>query len=150
MYSSCFLAHSAASSREMVGLPVGMSDTKKVDGASDRHAEGDFSDTSVEAVRAVVGSDGFIELRKGWVPETFAGLEDEVFCFAHIDLDLYEGVRDTLSFVYPRLSPGGIIVLDDYGFASCPGARRAVDEFFADKPERPLALLTSQAVIHKL
>lgn len=50
----------------------------------------------------------------------------------------------------PRLSPGGIIVLDDYGIASCPGARRAVDDFFMDKPERPLALLTAQALIHKL
>ncbi len=117
---------------------------------NDRHQVGDFADTSVESVRNVVGSDPFIDYRKGWVPDTFAGLEHETFCFAHIDLDLYQGVVDTLNFVYPRLSRGGIIVLDDYGFASCPGARRAVDEFFADKPERPLALQTCQALIHKL
>lgn len=123
---------------------------QKVDADSDRHSEGDFADTSLDGVRSVVGSDPFIEFRKGWVPAIFSGLEGETFCFAHIDLDLYEGVRDTLAFVYPRLSPGGVIVLDDYGFASCPGARRAVDDFFADKPERPLALLTSQALIHKL
>jgi len=92
----------------------------------------------------------FIEYRKGWVPDTFAGLEDRKFCFAHIDLDLYQGVFDCLSFVYPRLSPGGSIVFDDYGFASCPGARRAVDEFFADKPERPLAMKTAQALVTKL
>jgi len=71
-------------------------------------------------------------------------------CFAHIDLDLYQGVLDTLAFVYPRMPTGGVIVCDDYGFASCPGARRAIEEFFADKPEKPLALLTGQAVIHKL
>ena len=41
-------------------------------------------------------------------------------------------------------------MLDDFGFASCPGARRAVEEFFADKPERPLALQTCQGLIHKL
>ena len=84
------------------------------------------------------------------IPDTFAGLSDARFCFAHIDLDLYQGVRDSLDFLYPRLSHGGVIVLDDYGFASCPGARKAVDEFFQDKPERPLALSTSQAIIHKL
>ena len=97
-----------------------------------------------------MGSDDFIDYRKGWVPETFAGLEDKSFCFAHIDLDLYQGVLDSLTFLYPRMSAGGIIVLDDFGFASCPGARRAVDEFFADKPEFPLALQTCQGLIHKL
>jgi len=70
--------------------------------------------------------------------------------FAHIDLDLYQGVFDTLAFVYPRMPAGGVIVFDDYGFASCPGARRAVEEFFDDKPEKPLALHTGQAVVHKL
>ena len=38
---------------------------------------------------------------------------------------------------------------DDYGFASCPGARKAIDEFFADKTEKPLAMLTGQALIIK-
>jgi hypothetical protein len=47
------------------------------------------------------------------------------------------------------MTPGGVIVLDDYGFASCPGARAAADEFFADKPERLLALSTAQGVVHK-
>ena len=123
---------------------------KRVSDREDRHSEGDFSDTSVEAVRKVVGGGEFVHICKGWIPETFAGLDDRRFCFAHIDLDLYQGVRDSLNFLYPRLSRGGVIVLDDYGFASCPGARKAVDEFFADKPERPLALSTSQAIIHKL
>ncbi len=116
----------------------------------DRHSKGDFADTSVEGVQAVVGTEPFIHYRKGWVPDTFAGLEDRKFCFAHIDLDLYQGVLDCLSFVYPRLTSGGSIVFDDYGFASCPGARRAVDEFFADKPERPLAMKTAQALVTKL
>ena len=116
----------------------------------DRHAKGDFADTSLEAVQQVVGDHPFVRFRKGWVPATFAGLEPRRFCFAHIDLDLYEGVRDSLRFFYPRMSPGGVIVLDDYGFASCPGARAAADEFFADKPERLLALSTAQGVVHKL
>ena len=47
---------------------------------------------------------------------------------------------DSVSFFYPRLSPGGILVCDDYGFTTCPGATRAIDEFFAGKPEKMLAL----------
>lgn len=123
---------------------------KAVSETQDRHAKGDFADTSVESVRRVVGAAPWIHFCKGWVPQSFTGLEDRTYCFAHIDLDLYQGVLDCLHYVYPRLSPGGVIVFDDYGFASCPGARRAVDEFFADKPEQPLALLTGQALVHKL
>jgi O-methyltransferase len=118
--------------------------------AGDRHTEGDFADTSVTGVQKVVGPGEFVRYHPGWIPDTFAGLEDRRFCFAHIDLDLYAGVRDSLVFLYPRISSGGVIVFDDYGFASCPGARKAVDEFFADKPEHPLALSTSQCVVHKL
>jgi hypothetical protein len=59
-------------------------------------------------------------------------------------------VLDTLGLRLSAHATGGVIVCDDYGFASCPGARRAIEEFFADKPEKPLALLTGQAVIHKL
>ncbi len=123
---------------------------KTVSDDLDRHRRGDFADTSLEGVSGFVGREPFVEYFKGWIPETFAGLEDRRFCFAHIDLDLYGSILDALAFVYPRLSPGGAIVFDDYGFASCPGARRAVETFFADKPERPLALMTGQAVVFKL
>jgi O-methyltransferase len=116
----------------------------------DRHRQGDFSDTSVEGVTAVVGNDPFIDYRKGWIPETFTGLEPTRYCFAHIDLDLHQSIIDSLQFIYPRMSQGGVIVLDDYGFASCPGARLAVDAYFEDKPERPLALQTGQAIAIKL
>jgi O-methyltransferase len=123
---------------------------ERVSRASDRHREGDFADTSLEGVRKVVGSEPFVEFRPGWIPDTFAGLEDRKFCFAHIDLDLYQSILDCLAFVYPRLSSGGVVVFDDFGFPSCPGARRAVEEFFQDKPERPLALMTGQALVTKL
>jgi hypothetical protein len=38
------------------------------------------------------------------------------------------------------MQPGAVFVCDDYGFATCPGATRAVDEFLADKPEKLVAL----------
>ena len=123
---------------------------KRVSRVTDRHREGDFADTSLASVRRVVGAEPFIDYRKGWVPQTFSGLEDRKFSFAHIDLDLYQSILDCLAFLYPRLSSGGVVVFDDYGFPSCPGARRAVDEFFSDKPERPLALMTGQAIVTRL
>jgi O-methyltransferase len=117
----------------------GMPETDSID----IHRKGDFDDTSVEAVRKLVPSAIF---HKGWIPETFIDLPEKIG-FAHIDVDIYRSVRDCCEHLYPRMT--GFMVFDDYGFPSCPGARKAVDEFFRDKPEKPLALPTGQAIIIK-
>ena len=58
----------------------------------------------------------------------------------HVDVDLYEPTLASLAFFYPRMNPGGVMVCDDYGFTTCPGATKAVDEFLHDKPEKMIAL----------
>ena len=123
---------------------------KRVDSEKDRIREGDFKQTSLDRVKKTVGVDKFIIYKEGWIPDTFAGMDDVRFCFAHIDLDLYQSITDCLDFTYPRTSAGGVLVFDDYGHASCPGARQAVERFFSDKPEKPLALMTGQAIVVKL
>lgn len=125
---------------------AGMPET---DEARDVHAAGDFADTSLDAVRRVVGRDETVEFHAGYIPQTFAGLEDARLAFVHIDVDIYRSVIDATAFTYPRLSSGGIMVFDDYGFPSCPGARLAVDEFAAEAGVVPLVLPTGQAVIIK-
>ena len=44
---------------------------------------------------------------------------------------------------------GGILLFDDYGDHSCPGAKIAVDQFFDDKSEYPIYLPTGQCVVLK-
>lgn len=88
-------------------------------------------------------------MRKGFIPDTFRGLELARITFAHVDLDIYRSILDSLDFIWPRLTLGGFIVFDDYGFPSCPGARAAVDEFFASSACIPLCLPTGQAVVFK-
>ncbi len=124
----------------------GMPDT---DPLKDWHKQGDFSDTSIEAVSAYVGLEKQCVYRKGFIPDTFKGLETSVVAFAHIDVDIYKSISDCLAFIWPRLSMGGFIVFDDYGFPSCPGARAAVDEFFSGKSCFPLCLPTGQALVFK-
>jgi hypothetical protein len=46
-----------------------------------------------------------------------------------LDTDWYESTRHELEHLYPRLRPGGVLIVDDYGHFE--GARRAVDEYFA-------------------
>lgn len=115
----------------------------------DVHKKGDFANTSLNSVQQVVGVIG-VDYHVGFIPDTFAGLNFERIAFAHVDLDLHDAILESCRYIYPRLSKGGVIVFDDYGFPSCPGARIAVDNFFRDKPEVPMVLPTAQAVIHKL
>lgn len=121
----------------------------ETDSDKDRHKKGDFSDTTIEAVKKYVGCDDLCTIRKGFIPDTFAGLESKKIAFVHIDVDVYKSVLDCLHFVWSRLSFGGIIVFDDYGFPSCPGARIAVDEFFSTEKCVPLCLPTAQALVFK-
>lgn len=100
---------------------------------------GDLSAT-VEATAANLAEFRHLEIHKGWIPEVLAVADERSFSFVHIDVDLYSPTIESLRFFYPRMSPGGIILCDDYGFSSCPGATRAVDEFLAGKEESMLAL----------
>jgi len=123
----------------------------ETDPAYDLHAAGDFANSSASLVQGRLDAinPGLAALHQGFIPETFAGLEAHRIAFAHIDVDIHRSVVDCCEFIHPRMVPGGFMVFDDYGFPTCPGARKAVDEFFADKAENPLVLPTGQAVVFK-
>jgi hypothetical protein len=73
-----------------------------------------------------------IELVEGLFQDTLH--VDRPVALAHIDADWYESVRTCLERIAPRLSYGGVLVIDDDD--SWSGCRKAVDEYFADKRER--------------
>jgi hypothetical protein len=87
-----------------------------------------------------------IRFHHGWIPLTFKGLPEAKYRFVHVDVDLYDPTLDAFNYFYPRLSPGGAIVSDDY---SWPGARRAIDEFCAERGLEPQITAHRQAVIRK-
>lgn len=90
-----------------------------------------------------------VSFHQGWIPDRFVDVESRRFCFVHIDVDLYQPTADSVQFFYPRMNDGGIIVCDDYGFSTCPGATLAVDEFLSDKPEKMIALSCGSAFLIK-
>lgn len=81
-----------------------------------------------------------VTLHKGWIPDRFSDVAERQFAFIHVDLDLYQPTRDSIEFFYPRMPTGAVLVCDDYGCGTCPGATKAVDDFMADKPEPVIAL----------
>ncbi|HSO37329.1 MAG TPA: TylF/MycF/NovP-related O-methyltransferase [Labilithrix sp.] len=126
---------------------AGMPET---DRTRDLHTAGDFSDTSLAAVQSFLAAHRSPKFHQGEFPGTATSLADARFSLVHVDADIASSVAACCEFFYPRLVPGGVMVFDDYGQTSCPGAKSATDAFFADKPEPVLHLLTSQAMVLKL
>ncbi|PRW61539.1 AATF isoform X1 [Chlorella sorokiniana] len=70
---------------------------------------------------------GRLQILKGWFNETLPGAPIQRIAFLRLDGDLYVSTRDSLEALYDRLSPGGLVYLDDYG--AYTGCQRAVLEF---------------------
>lgn len=91
---------------------------------------------SIEDVSANMASTGYpsdrITLCKGKVEDTLPAHAPEQIALLRLDTDWYESTRHELEHLYPRLAVGGVLIIDDYGYWA--GARKAVDEYFADKP----------------
>jgi O-methyltransferase len=109
--------------------------------------KGEFA-CSLEDVRQYVGSAHNIHFHKGIFPETSDPIKDERFSFVHIDVDIYASSLAALTFFYPRMVAGGIILSHD--FATCAGPRKAITEFFAARPEPVIELPGDQCLIVKL
>lgn len=76
-----------------------------------------------------------IRLVKGWFDNTLVNYEGKI-ALLHLDCDLYESYRVSLDALFSKVQPGGVIMFDEYGDTRWPGATKAIDEFFEDKPER--------------
>jgi hypothetical protein len=93
---------------------------------------------SIDEVREVMESSGYdpglIHLVKGKVEDTLPAQAPGQISVLRLDTDFYESTRHELIHLFPLLSPGGILLLDDYG--AWEGARQAADEYFADNDIR--------------
>jgi Macrocin-O-methyltransferase (TylF) len=110
-----------------------------------------FADTSVASVRALVGEPN-VQFVPGHFPSSAEGLPpDASYCLVHLDCDLYAPMAAALRYFYPRLVPGGFLIVHDYSSLHWDGAERAVHEFFFDKPESvvPMPDSAGSAVIRK-
>ncbi len=95
-----------------------------------------FKDTSEQAVSKYLGGSPNLKFRKGYFPETAAGLEHEKFALVMLDVDLYRPALEVLRFFYPRMTRGGYVFMHDYNNPESERAiSRAAHEFLADKPE---------------
>src|SRR5262249_1221250 len=76
-----------------------------------------------------------VRLVKGFFDETLPRYDGRI-ALLHLDCDMYESYKIALSSLYEKVASNGVIMFDEYRDSRWPGATTAIDEFFADKPEK--------------
>ncbi len=147
------LAHLDDRTRELYlfdtfeGMPPPTEHDRSLDGrsaaeqlASDRPDGVIRAIAHLDVVKAAMATTGYdparIHYLKGKVEETIPGAAPDRIALLRLDTDWYESTRHELMHLYPRLVPGGVLIIDDFGHWQ--GARRAVDEYFGGMCPAPL------------
>ncbi|MEA2273544.1 MAG: O-methyltransferase [Solirubrobacteraceae bacterium] len=93
-----------------------------------------FNESSVrETLLAAGHPEERLHFVRGPVEETLPDHAPERLALLRLDTDWYESTLHELRHLYPRLSSGGVLIIDDYGHWD--GCRRAVDEYFAHEAD---------------
>lgn len=79
-----------------------------------------------------------VHFHEGTFPGTAGPVERLTFSLVHLDVGSFETTAECLKFFYPRTNRGGTIISHDYSYRS--EVKRAIDEFFSDKPEIVMGL----------
>jgi cephalosporin hydroxylase len=92
---------------------------------------------SVDEVKANFDAYGLlgekVHFLPGWFGESLGAVPSERLALLRLDGDLYESTMDSLLALYDRVTPGGVVIIDDWGVV--PPSRRAVEDFFAERNE---------------
>ena len=92
------------------------------------YTSSNFADTDAKSVMDRFKYPGNIKLHPGYFPQTATGLEMNIFSLVNIDVDLYKPTKSGLDFFYPKLAPGGVILVHDHNHR-WDGVMRAIAEF---------------------
>lgn len=103
-----------------------------------RNQRGDLNEwcySPLDDVRANLLGTGLaperLELVQGMVQDTIPARVPERIALLRLDTDWYESTRHELEHLFPRLSPGGVLIVDDYGHWA--GVRKAVDDYLSGR-----------------
>ncbi|MBC3956871.1 Methyltransferase domain-containing protein [Pseudomonas asturiensis] len=92
----------------------------------------------------------FVQVIKGYVPDSFEQGFPEQIAFAHIDLNQAPAEVEALKRIVPRMVPGSVLILDDYGWWVYRAQKEAEDPLLAEFGLEVLELPTGQGLVFKL
>jgi len=139
------------------GVPASMIDTKKdyvmedhphlnISWADGKYEGGEWV-ADYEHVKSFLQDCRCITPHKGIVPEILKEVENDKFCFVHLDMDIYEPTVAALEFFWTRLISNGVIICDDYRHLL--GVTNAVEEFATKQGVKVLPTAYMQCAIRK-
>jgi len=131
---------------------TGVVKTSKADSA---YSGGEHSDTSRSLVETLLGQTlqlNNFEILEGIFPDDTEHLvpANARFKMCHIDVDVYQSATDIVDWIWPKLNIGGLVVFDDYGFHTCDGIARYVEEHRNDTNKMVIHNLNGHAIFVKL
>jgi hypothetical protein len=97
-----------------------------------------------ENIIDVTGSLEGFHIVEGFVEQTLPVTSLPELALLHLDTDFYESTRVEFELLYPKLTRGGVLIVDDYGYFQ--GSRRATDEYLATIRPTPLLNRIDQGV----
>lgn len=91
-----------------------------------------------------------VEIIKGPIPDTLPQVTSNEICYLSVDMNCVKPEEDALNFFYDKIVSGGIIILDDYGYANSTNDQKEMyDNFARSKGVMILTLPTCQGIILK-
>lgn len=113
------------------------------------HFSGHDNPRMYEDVQERFSEYDFVTITKGSVPESFGDEFPEKIAFAHLDMNNPDPESGALKVVLPKLSKGGVVILDDYGWWGYSAQKTALDPVIKENGLTVLELPTGQGLILK-
>lgn len=88
-----------------------------------------YKNQSIDTVLKKMTHPEMVDIRKGFIPDTFQGLDDKVYCFVSLDVDFEDSLLAGLRYFYPRLVENGYIFMHDYNSRQLQCAKAAVSRY---------------------
>lgn len=118
---------------------------------SEQDWSGNYSNISMDRVKKNLSEFDNVVYHQGYIPESLNNEPSSPSKISYLSIDLNSVIPTVaaLEYFFPKLVRGGVIIFDDYGFIGYGPTKKAVDEFFADKPGILMPLPTGQAIYYR-
>lgn len=87
--------------------------------------------TAAQQVMAIMPHPEMVSIQAGFFPDSLNGLEEQ-FCLVSLDVDFYQTTLDGLRYFWPRIRPGGYLLLHDWGNPKLPEVAEALAHYEAE------------------